>query len=131
MPRNIVKRSYVYCKASCANRVPSIQKVLQHMTDRDNKWTTDTASGAMILLRQTDYEFVCLLEMWSEVLVKLYCTNKSLQRKSATLDVASSLLSGYAKTFNICVMKAFINAQPKPKMSEIQCPSKAVSRLKD
>ncbi|GBM93071.1 hypothetical protein AVEN_21411-1 [Araneus ventricosus] len=35
--------------------------------------------------------------MWSEVLVKLDCTNKSLQGKSATLDVASNLLSGLAK----------------------------------
>ncbi|GBN20243.1 hypothetical protein AVEN_177255-1 [Araneus ventricosus] len=75
----------------------SVHKVLLHMTDRANNWTTDTASGAMILLRQIDYEFMCLLEMWSEVLVKLDYTNKSLQGKSATLDVASSLLSGLAK----------------------------------
>ncbi|CAL1277017.1 unnamed protein product [Larinioides sclopetarius] len=37
-------------------------------------------------------------EMWSEVLVKLNCTNKSLQGKSATIDVTSSLLSGLAKS---------------------------------
>ncbi|GBO33437.1 hypothetical protein AVEN_119250-1 [Araneus ventricosus] len=77
--------------------LPSVHKLLQHMTDRANNWITDTASGAMILLRQIDYEFVCLLEIWSVVLVKLDCTNKSLQEKSATLDVASSLLSGLAK----------------------------------
>ncbi|GBM18504.1 hypothetical protein AVEN_252286-1 [Araneus ventricosus] len=35
--------------------------------------------------------------MWSEVLVKLDCTNKSLQGKSATVDVASSLLCGLEK----------------------------------
>ncbi|GBM14811.1 hypothetical protein AVEN_99856-1, partial [Araneus ventricosus] len=34
--------------------------------------------------------------MWSEVLVKLECTNKSLQGKSAALEVASSLLSALA-----------------------------------
>ncbi|GBM02951.1 hypothetical protein AVEN_269865-1 [Araneus ventricosus] len=67
------------------------------MTDRVNNWTTDTVFGAMILLRQIDYEFVCLSEIWSEVLVKLDCTNKSLQGKSATLYVASSLLTGWAK----------------------------------
>ncbi|CAL1298137.1 unnamed protein product [Larinioides sclopetarius] len=36
--------------------------------------------------------------MWSEVLVNLDCTNKSLQGKSATIDVTSSLLSGLAKS---------------------------------
>ncbi|GBM24184.1 hypothetical protein AVEN_4938-1 [Araneus ventricosus] len=51
----------------------------------------------MIHLRQIDYEFVCLLEMCFEVLVKLDCTNKSLQGSSATIDVAPSLLSGLAK----------------------------------
>ncbi|GBN89160.1 hypothetical protein AVEN_214766-1 [Araneus ventricosus] len=35
--------------------------------------------------------------MWAEVLVKLDCTNKSLQGKSANLDVASSFLSCLAK----------------------------------
>ncbi|GBM57832.1 hypothetical protein AVEN_200362-1 [Araneus ventricosus] len=58
--------------------LPFVHKVLQHMTERANNWTTDTASGARILLRQIDYDFLCLLEMWSEVLVKLDCTNKSL-----------------------------------------------------
>ncbi|CAL1300149.1 unnamed protein product [Larinioides sclopetarius] len=36
--------------------------------------------------------------MWSEVLVKLDCFNKSLQGKSATIDVTSNLLSGLAKS---------------------------------
>lgn len=75
----------------------SVHKVLQNMADRDNDWNTDTLSGAMKLLRQIDYEFVCLLEMWSDVLISLDCTNKSLQGKGTTLDVASSLLSGLAK----------------------------------
>ncbi|GBN99842.1 hypothetical protein AVEN_155775-1 [Araneus ventricosus] len=82
--------------ATPQKNLPSVHKVLQHMTDRANNWTTDTASGAMILLRQIDYKFVCLLEMWSEVLVKLECTNKSLQGKRSALEVASSLLSGLA-----------------------------------
>ncbi|GBM93070.1 hypothetical protein AVEN_21410-1 [Araneus ventricosus] len=33
------------------NLLPSVHKVLQHVTDRANNWTTDTASDAMILLR--------------------------------------------------------------------------------
>ncbi|GBL91765.1 hypothetical protein AVEN_71400-1 [Araneus ventricosus] len=49
------------------NNQPSVHKILQHMTDRANNWTTDTASGAIILLRQIDYKFVCLLEMWLEM----------------------------------------------------------------
>ncbi|GBN72164.1 Retrovirus-related Pol polyprotein from transposon TNT 1-94 [Araneus ventricosus] len=57
------------------------------------QWTTDTASGAMILLRQIDYEFVCLLEMWSEVLVKLDFTNKSLQGKCHRETHASNVLN--------------------------------------
>lgn len=67
------------------------------MADRTNDWNTDTVSGAMKLLKQIDYEFVCLIEMWSEVLISLDCTNKSLQGKTITLDVTSSLLSGLAK----------------------------------
>ncbi|GBN96976.1 hypothetical protein AVEN_27706-1 [Araneus ventricosus] len=61
--------------------LPSVHKVLEHMTDGANKWTADAAFGAMILLRHIDYKFLCLLEMWSEVLLKLDCTNKSLPGK--------------------------------------------------
>ncbi|GBM37032.1 hypothetical protein AVEN_31873-1 [Araneus ventricosus] len=82
--------------ATLQKNLPSVHKVLQHMSDTANNWTTDTASRAMILLRRIDYKFVCLLEMWSEVLVKLEYTNKSLQGKRAALEVASSLLSGLA-----------------------------------
>ncbi|GBN36368.1 hypothetical protein AVEN_183503-1 [Araneus ventricosus] len=81
--------------AALQKNLPFVHKVLQHMIDRANNWTADTASGARILLRQIGYEFLCLLETWSEALVKLDCTNKSLQG-SATLDVASILLSGLA-----------------------------------
>ncbi|GBM30429.1 hypothetical protein AVEN_203006-1 [Araneus ventricosus] len=62
---------------------------IQHMIDRANNWTTKTASGAMVLLRRIDYEFVCLLEMWSEVLVKLDYTNKSLFLPGKALNESS------------------------------------------
>ncbi|XP_054276742.1 52 kDa repressor of the inhibitor of the protein kinase-like [Macrosteles quadrilineatus] len=77
--------------------LPSVFKVLQNMADRSNNWNSDTTCGATNLLRQIDFEFVCLLEIWTDVLISLDCTNKSLQGKTVTLDVASSLLSGLAK----------------------------------
>lgn len=79
------------------NNLLSVHNILQNMADRDNDWNTDTVSGAIKLLNHIDYEFVCLLEMWSDVLISLDYTNKSLQGKSITLDAASSLLTGLAK----------------------------------
>lgn len=67
------------------------------MADRNNNWNSDTTCGAMNLLRQIDFEFVCLLEIGTDVLISLDCTNKSLQGKTVTHDIASSLLSGLAK----------------------------------
>lgn len=79
------------------NNLPSVVKVLQKMADRNNNWNSDTTCGAMNLLRQIDFEFVSHLEIWTDVLISFDCTNKSLQGKTVTLDIASSLLSGLAK----------------------------------
>ncbi|GBL97490.1 hypothetical protein AVEN_162952-1 [Araneus ventricosus] len=69
------------------NHLPSVHKVLQHVTDRANNWTTDTASDAMILLRQIDYEFVCLLEMWSEVQLNRDIANPGYNEPSVTANL--------------------------------------------
>jgi hypothetical protein len=77
----------------------SVHMLLQDMalTSKDN-WNAETVSGAINFLKQIDFKFVCLLQMWCDVLSKIDCTNKSLQEKSITLDVAASLLSGLTKT---------------------------------
>jgi len=70
----------------------SVHMLLQDMalTSKDN-WNAETVSGAINFLKQIDFKFVCLLQMWCDVLSKMDCTNKSLQEKSITLDVAASI----------------------------------------
>ncbi|GBO44742.1 hypothetical protein AVEN_144121-1 [Araneus ventricosus] len=84
--------------------LPSVHKVLEHMTDRANKWTADAAFGAMILLRHIDDKFLCLLEMWSEVLVKLVRKVKKMAGEMAEYE-AHLICAG--KSFELECLKVY------------------------
>ena len=59
-----------------------------------NIWNSNTVFGVMHILNQTDFEFVCFLQMWSEVLITIDFT---LKAKDILLDLAAKLVEGLTK----------------------------------
>ena len=57
-----------------------VYKILKGMSE-DIRWNFDTKSGADALLNQIDYQFICLLIFWTDILVYIDRGNVCLQKK--------------------------------------------------
>lgn len=70
---------------------------LQDMTDA-SKWNAETATGAQAIIKQIDYKFLCLLQLWERILVSIDKVNKSLQNETVSIDTGSRMILGLSKT---------------------------------
>lgn len=71
----------------------SIAMILKQMRDITNM-NYDTIDGCNQILRLIDLKFLCLLNIWNKILKHIDKTNKSLQTKDITIDMASKMLNG-------------------------------------
>ena len=58
----------------------------------------ETLCGAKELIKQFDFVFLCLLDLWYQILSLIDRENQSLQSKNISVDTASKHLSGLAKS---------------------------------
>ena len=61
---------------------------------QDSSLNAETVSGAKDLVEQIDFTFLCLLDMWYQILSLIDRVNRSLQAKTISVDVASKQLRG-------------------------------------
>ena len=61
---------------------------------QDSSLNAETVSGTKDLVEQIDLTFICLLDIWYQILSLIDWVNRSLQAKNISLDVASKQLRG-------------------------------------
>lgn len=70
----------------------SIAMILKQMRDT-TYMNCDTFDGCNQILSLIDLKFLCLLSIWNKILTHIDKTNKSLQTKDITIDMASKMLN--------------------------------------
>ena len=64
----------------------------------DSSFNAETLCGAKELIKQLDFVFLCLLDLWYQILSLIDRENQSLQSKNISVDTASKNLSGLVKS---------------------------------
>jgi len=64
----------------------------------DSSLNAETLCGAKELIKQFDFVFLCLLDLWYQILPLIERENQSLQSKNISVDTASKHLSGLVKS---------------------------------
>ncbi|XP_025193537.1 uncharacterized protein LOC112593375 [Melanaphis sacchari] len=75
------------------NNLESIFKLLKTLST-DITLNHDTRDGAKNLICQINLKFICLINLWNDVLSQIDHVNILLQSKNQTIDVACSLING-------------------------------------
>ena len=60
---------------SVEKNMKGLYTALQKMTN-NQEWNNDTVYGASSIIKNIDFKFICLLHMWSEILISVDYTNK-------------------------------------------------------
>lgn len=79
---------------SIEKNIKGLYPDLKEMTN-NHEWNKETVFGASSIIKNIDFKFICLLYLWSEILISVDCT--SLKAKDTFLDIASKLLNGLSK----------------------------------
>lgn len=74
-----------------------IYSSLNEMTDRE-KWNLETTVGAQTIIKQINYKFLCLLQLWERILVSIDKISKALQKETVSMDKASKMIKGLSET---------------------------------
>lgn len=78
------------------NIVP-VLSLLKELTNKD-KFNNDTVFGASNLIKQIDYKFICLLQLWGRILSVVDKINVALQKHDVTVDTAHRFIDGLIDT---------------------------------
>ena len=70
----------------------NVFKVLAEIST-DSSLNAETLCGAKELIKQFDFVFLCLLDLWYQILSLIDRENQSLQSKNISVDTASKHLS--------------------------------------
>lgn len=65
---------------------------------RHEKWNLETRVGAQAIIKQIDYKFLCLLQLWERILVSIDKISKALQKETVSIDKACKMIKGLTKT---------------------------------
>ena len=84
---------------SVNNQFPKVYGVLKSISG-DSSLNSETVEGATSLLKHIDFNFICLLEFWSGILIKIDFVNKSLQAKDIIINIATKLLESLSSSLN-------------------------------
>jgi hypothetical protein len=74
-------------------QIENVFKVLTEIST-DSNLNAETVSGAKDLIKQIDFIFICLLNLWCQILSLIDRENKCLQSKNISVDIASKKLGG-------------------------------------
>lgn len=74
------------------SQIKEVFKVLQNISD--SELNLETKSTAKNLLQLINFDFLCLLNIWNQILSSIDRVNQALQNKSLSLEKASNLLLG-------------------------------------
>lgn len=74
-------------------QIESVFKVLNDII-HDTSCNVETVAGAKDLVKQIDLSFLCLLDLWCQILTLIDRDNRSLQSKNISVDAASKLVRG-------------------------------------
>jgi len=73
-------------------QIKEVYKVLQNISD--SELNLETKSTAKNLLKLINFDFLCLLNIWNQILSSIDRVNQALQNKSLSLEKASNMLLG-------------------------------------
>ena len=75
------------------NQIAGVVNVLNDMAN-DSNLNSDTVSGAGEILKQINFQFLCLLDLWCKILTLIDRENCALQSKAISVDIASKKMEG-------------------------------------
>ncbi|XP_053949386.1 uncharacterized protein LOC128857663 [Anastrepha ludens] len=80
------------------SQIKGVQKELNEISS--SSLNSETKTNAKTLLACIDYEFLCFLEAWDQILSKINRVNQALQSKTLSLEKATKLIDGLINSIN-------------------------------